>query len=144
VKSTVLEYLSEGKPGNRLLRSGILADIRVTADGRTNSLVVTAPEESMPLMEELIKQLDRRTSTVAEIKVFLVAEQRCQIDGRADAATVRDRCQSAKHSRPVGHPGRGADDASSGLVPLKFSVDARTNSIVAVGAAESLRVVEAS
>jgi len=36
----------------------------------------------------------------------------------------------------------GAEKASS-VVPLKFSVDARTNSIVAVGTAEALQVVEA-
>ncbi|MFG0294613.1 MAG: type II secretion system protein GspD, partial [Maioricimonas sp. JB045] len=37
----------------------------------------------------------------------------------------------------------GADDVSSSLVPLRFSVDARTNSVVAIGGADALTVVEA-
>ncbi len=144
VKSTVLQFLSSDGPGERLLQSGILADIRITADGRTNSLVVTAPESSMLLVEELIKQLDRQTTTVAEIKVFGLTNS----DARSMVtllealfATSAGNNQNAQDR--LGIQVAGAEDASSGLVPLKFSVDARTNSIVAVGAAESLRVVEA-
>ncbi len=37
----------------------------------------------------------------------------------------------------------GAEDASSGLVPLRFSADVRTNSIIAIGGGDALRVVEA-
>jgi len=143
VKSTVLQFLSADGPGERLLRSGVLSDIRVTADGRTNSLVVTAPEESLPIIEELIKQLDRPTSTVAEIKVFSLTNG----DARSMVTLLEQLFTNAANSQNaqnrLGIQVAGAEDASSGLVPLKFSVDSRTNSIVAVGAAESLRVVEA-
>ena len=36
-----------------------------------------------------------------------------------------------------------ADDASSSLVPLKFSVDTRTNSVIAVGSEDAMTVVQA-
>jgi len=73
-KSVVLEFLATDGKAGRLVRSGILADIRVTADTRMNSLIVTAPEQSMELMAALIRQLDQPTSTVAEIKVFSMAK----------------------------------------------------------------------
>lgn len=143
VKSTVLQFLSDEGPGQRLLQSGILADIRISADGRTNSIVVTAPEASMMLMEELIKQLDRQTTTVAEIKVFGLTNG----DARSMVTLLEQLFANAANDQNaqdrLGIQVAGAEDASSGLVPLKFSVDSRTNSIVAVGAAESLRVVEA-
>lgn len=143
VKSTVLQFLSPEGPGERLLRSGILADIRITADGRTNSLVVTAPEESMTILEELIKQLDRQTSTVAEIKVFSLQNS----DAKSMVTLLEQLFANAANQQNaldrLGVQVAGAEDASSGLVPLKFSVDSRTNSIVAVGAADALRVVHA-
>lgn len=48
----------------------MLADIRITPDTRMNSLILSAPEQSIPLLEELIRQLDQPTAAVAEIKVF--------------------------------------------------------------------------
>jgi general secretion pathway protein D len=152
VKSTVLQFLSpDGDAGERL-RSGILADIRIASDVRTNSLVVTAPEESLPLLEALVKQLDRPAATVAEIKVFALS--------KADATTSAELLQQlfsgqSQNQRQGGGnrqgavgsvPGlqvQGADDASSTLIPLRFSVDVRTNSIIAIGGAEAMRVVEA-
>src|SRR5690606_11583001 len=37
----------------------------------------------------------------------------------------------------------GATDISNSLIPLRFSVDVRTNSVVAIGGADALNVVEA-
>lgn len=145
VKSTVLQFLASDGVGERLLRSGILADIRVTADGRTNSIVITAPEESMVMLEELVKQLDRPTSTVAAIKVFSLQNS----DARSMVELLQQLFDTTGSGNTNGQTPRlgvqvaDASDASSGLIPLKLSVDSRTNSIVAVGAEETLGVVEA-
>ena len=40
------------------------------ADERTNSLVVAAPEETMPIIEEVVKQIDRNIDAITEIEVF--------------------------------------------------------------------------
>ena len=40
------------------------------ADERTNSLVVAAPDETMPIIEEVVKQIDRNIDAVTEIEVF--------------------------------------------------------------------------
>ncbi len=138
-KSVVLQFLTKDDDVEQAVRSGILEDIRVTHDPRTNKLVVTAPQQSMQLIAELIRQLDKPTSLVADIKVFTLANA----DASAMVRLLRDlystQIQAAENAALVA----GAADASSNLIPLRLSIDGRTNSIIAKGAPETLRVVEA-
>ena len=148
-KSAVIQFLAKDKDSSRMVRSGILSDIRVTPDMHANAVIVTASEKSMELIEALINTLDRPTTTVSVIKVFPLEN--------ADASQMVIQLNSLFNNQQQqgGAPGQGglrqalgialanADDASSSLVPLKFSVDQRTNSIIAVGSADALRVVEA-
>ena len=144
-KSAVLQFLSVEKGESRRLRSGILSDIRVTPDPHANALIVTASDKSMDLVEALIKTLDRPTTTVSVIKVFTLAN--------ADAQQMVAQLNALFNNQPQGvgnqqRPQLGialanADDASSSLVPLKFSVDTRTNSVIAVGSADAMSVVQA-
>lgn len=147
VKAAALQFLSVEKGGmSRNLRSGVLSDIRVTPEAHTNSLIVTASERSMDLVGALIQTLDRPTTTVSVIKVFTL--------DNADAQQMVQQLNALFNNQPQGlgnqqRPLLGgialanADDSSSSLVPLKFSVDARTNSVIAVGSADAMRVVEA-
>lgn len=140
VRSAVLEYLVVDDANERRVRSGILGDIRITGDPRSNSIVITAPAESLDLVEQLIRRLDKPSSTVATIKHFMLKN--------ADATSVTSLLnelfgeQTTGQNQQVGVQLVGAENASS-VVPLKFSTDVRTNSIVAVGTAEALEVVEA-
>lgn len=139
VRSAVLEYLVGEGESARKVRSGILADIRLTADDRSNTVVVASPRESMELVLALIARLDKPASSVATIKHFSLKN--------ADAESTRlllDELfgNETTGNTQVGVQLAGAEKASS-VVPLKFSVDARTNSIVAVGTVEALQVVEA-
>ena len=147
VKSAVLQIFNLSGNGEKI-RSGILADIRITPDARANTLVVSASEQSMTLIEELIKQLDRQTTTVSEIKVFTLANADAeQMVTQLNALfnnTQQGQGQGGNQQRQnLGIALEGAADSSSSLVPLKFSVDKRTNSVIAVGAREALGVVEA-
>ena len=142
VKATVLEW----KMGDQLLKSGMLADIRITPDSRANALIVAASEQSMALIEQLIKQLDKPTSTVSVIKVFTLANADAELMVTQLNTLFNGGQTQTGGNRQTQQPGialAGADDASASLVPLKFSVDKRTNSIVATGSADALRVVEA-
>ena len=145
VKSAVLKFLVSDKAGDRELQSGVLSDIRITPDARANSLIVSASEQSMALIEELIKQLDKPTSTVSEIKIFMLANADAELMVTQLNALFNGQTQTGggNQRQAQGLALAGADDASASLVPLKFSVDKRTNSIIAAGAADSLRVVEA-
>lgn len=138
-KSVVLQFLTTDGATERRVRSGILEDIRVTPDARANSLVVTAPEQSMRLMTELIRQLDKPTSMVAEIKVFTLVNA----DATAMARLLEALFQSQAQQQELGIQIAGADDASSNLVPMRLSVDTRTNSILVTAGAEALRIIEA-
>src|SRR5262249_7448883 len=60
--------------------TGILEDIFITPDVRTNSLIISAPQKIMELLLALINDLDTLPSYHADIKVFQLR--------RADAATM--------------------------------------------------------
>lgn len=150
-KSAVLQLL-DTEDGEQMLESGVLSDIRINADLRTNSLVVTAPAESLAVIQALVKRFDQPASLVAEIKHFTLKN--------ADAQSVTTLLNQLFNNQQQGQGGRqggganqqnqqlgiqlsGAEDASSQLIPLKLSTDVRTNSIIAVGGGEALSVVEA-
>lgn len=140
VRSAVLEYLVSDGEQMRKVRSGILSDIRVTGDPRSNTIIVAAPAESMELMAAIIKRLDKPASSVATIKHFTLKNA----DATSTSTLLNDLFgnQTTTQGSQVGVQLAGAENASS-VIPLRFSVDVRTNSIVAIGTAEALEVVEA-
>lgn len=137
-KAMVLEFLTNDGAAQRMIRSGALTDVRIAGDARSNQLTVTAPEESMALLVELITILDQPTSAVADIKAFRLE--------RADATVVAELLQSLFPVTQQGQPAvqlSGADGFGSALIPLRVSVDPRTNTVVVVGNPDIIRMVEA-
>jgi len=142
IKSTILSFVTVDAQGRRLLKSGILTGVRITADARSNSLVVSAPSQNMPLLEALIKQLDVLPAAEAQIKVFTIVN--------GDASSLAEMLQALFGAAQVGGAAPGgvqlqnvAVQGESSIVPLRFAVDVRTNSIIAVGTPGFLTVVEA-
>ena len=129
-----LQFLQIGPEGERLIRSGALANVRITADARSNALIVIGPAASMDLMAALIKQLDELPATEAQIKVFTIRN--------GDATALAEMLQNL-----FGTAAQAAGQAAatfageSAIVPLRFSVDQRTNSIIASGNAGDLNVI---
>ena len=138
-KSVALEFLTTTGGVRDLIRSGILADVRVNFDARSNSLLVTAPESSMHLMEALIAALDQAPGATSEIKVFTLTNA----DAQQSVDTLTTMFESTNQEEQLGIQLAGTEGSSSSLIPLRFSADLRTNSVLAVGSAESLSVVEA-
>ena len=147
-KSLMLRFLSVDGEGQKQLSTGSLGDVRVTADTKTNSLLISAPAESMELFEALIDQLDQVESAPAQLKVYTV------VNGDATSmANMLEELFQVGGGGGGGGGGPGGDQGpamqpqvsaeDSGPVPLRFSVDARTNSIIASGSAGDLIVVEA-
>jgi general secretion pathway protein D len=140
-KSTMLRFLTVDASGKRHLNSGILTDVRITADTRANALLVSAPADSMELLEALIHQLDKLPTAESEVKVFAV--------GDGDATKLKDLLESLfgqqQQQRSADQPAvrTGAAEGESTLVPLRFAADVRTNCIIATGTAGDLGVVEA-
>lgn len=125
----------------------------VAADVPANALIVRGPREGMELIEALVKELDQVPAAESQIKVFTV------LNGDATNMTAMLQQlfgQQVTAGRGTGGLfGAGAQPAlnialqtggpaagESTLVPLRFAVDARTNSIIASGSAGDLLVVE--
>jgi type II secretion system protein D len=134
-----LQFQRLGPDGVELIKSGIMANVRITADIRSNTLIVVGPPSAMDLMSALIEQLDRLPATEAQIKVFTLRN--------ADATAVAETMSSLFGIAPAGTqqavPGAGTPTfaGESAIVPLRFSVDQRTNSIIASGNAGDLNVI---
>lgn len=135
-RSAVLKFLTIDAQGQKVLESGILGDIRITPDPRTNSLLISAPAETIELLAALVEQLDAIPAAVAQIKVFTI------ING--DAASLVEMLRNLLENRTAGlGPQLAGAEGEDSLAPLRFSVDLRTNSIIATGAAGELNIVEA-
>lgn len=136
-KSSVLELLAIDTQGQKVIKSGILSDVKITPDAKANSLIVTAPAESMELVAALIAQMDDAAASVAQIKVFHI------VNGDASSLVTMLRSLLPQQSA-VGESttlARAAEESS--FVPLRYSVDVRTNSIIAAGSAGDLAIIEA-
>jgi len=138
-RSAMLRFLTIDAEGRRLVESGILANVQVTADVRANAVVVSAPPECMELIDTLINRLDSLPAAEAQIKVFTIKN--------SDATNLKDMLETlfAGQAAPGGQSGvaTAPAGAESSLVGLRFAVDVRTNSIIASGSAAELSVVKA-
>ena len=145
-QSSRLSILTVDQDGNRTIESGIAGGVSVTADPNVNALVVRAPAKSMDLIEELIQQLDQLPSAEAKIKVFqlengdatsltILLQELFGLQVTAGQSTSTAAFNSALTSA-------AAAAGESSLVPIRFAVDQRTNSIIASGSGSDLDVVE--
>jgi type II secretion system protein D len=125
-----------GPDGRRMIQSGSLDQIRITPNVRNNTLIVTSPIENMELIEELLDQLDS-PSGQAQLKIFQIVNG----DAASMIQMLRSLLPSQTGSRAIPLPATAAGE--SALVPLRFSVDLRSNSIIATGSEGDLRIVEA-
>ncbi|MDP1560643.1 MAG: secretin N-terminal domain-containing protein, partial [Pirellulaceae bacterium] len=133
-----------------VISSGILFDVKIIANASSNSLVISGPPESLPLVEALIRELDRLPNAETQLKVFTIVN--------GDAQQLFDMLtQLFTQQQQQGGGGFGGFGAqndglsrlplSSGsadqtLVNLRFALELRTNTIIAAGSAGDLQVVE--
>ena len=127
--------------GERVINAGIFAGVVVVAEPNGNHLIVRAPANCMPVIEAVIKSLDSPPLAVAQIKIFTI------ING--DASAMQSVLQTifgvtaggAGATQPMYQMGNANEN--SALVPVRFAVETRTNSIIATGSADMLAMVEA-
>lgn len=135
-RSAALEMLLVQPDGERVVTSGLLDSVTLTPDPRTNSIFVTGPADSLPLVERLIEQLDESPAASAQIKVFQVAN-----GDASDLVTVLRSLFPEAATSSV--PQLSTAEGDTSMVPVRFSVDVRTNTIVATGASGDLQIIEA-
>jgi type II secretion system protein D len=170
-KTTTLRFFSLRQKGPQGVESGLLEDVHITPDTRTNSLLIAAPSRSMDLLVEVIRDLDQPPAARAQINIFQLK--------RSDASTTANLLQqlflgtgatgTGTTARPGGVPGApgtgptipgatGTSGATRPLTPLSLSgttpegaplvefritVDVRTNSILVAGSQSDLDIVYA-
>jgi type II secretion system protein D len=140
IRSRMLQMITIDQQGNRIIDSGVLTDVKVVADARANTLLITAPAESMGLITALVRELDELPAAEAQVKVFTI------ING--DATNLSEMLQQLFGQQQAQQAGQLALQTAAGagestLIPLRFAVDTRTNSIIATGSTGDLAVVEA-
>ncbi|MGB7348009.1 MAG: secretin N-terminal domain-containing protein, partial [Pirellulaceae bacterium] len=143
--STSLSIVALDAEGNRVVSSGILAGATVTANTTANQLVIRAPAPSMPLIAELIRQLDKAPGIDSLVKVFTIENGDAQQLTTALTTLFGDDAATSGTTIGAGNTAGlppATASAESSLVPLRFSPDIRTNSIIVSGSAADLEVVE--
>ena len=131
--------------------------VSASADSRTNSVVVSASEERMVVIEQMIQGLDTATMDIADVKVYHLeyadAENTAELINDVFGNNSSSRSSNQQSSRSFRDPmgmmfGRGggnenANTSSSGSnAEVIASADQRTNSIVVSGPPETLVVIE--
>lgn len=133
-RSAAMELMLEN--GQGVVASGILENTQITINARNNSLIISAPAANFELIENLIRQLDV-PGMVAKIKIFPIAN--------GDAVTLVETLRSLLPSQTGTTQGPQLSSApgESSLAPLRFTVDSRSNSLIATGSEGDLKIVEA-
>ncbi|MBQ7813687.1 MAG: hypothetical protein IJ387_04230, partial [Thermoguttaceae bacterium] len=135
-KFPVLELLSVDESGQRLIQSGVMMDVEVSADVYHNQLIVNAPEDCMEFMAKLIEVLDVAPKK-AEIRFFQVRH--------GDASSIMQTLQSllATSDDALATPTLPQAEGEETFVPVRFAIDTRTNVIIAAAAPRELAIVDA-
>ena len=134
----------DAQRGERVISAGIFSGVSVAADSNGNNLVVKAPKECMDVVRAVIKNLDSPPLAVAQMKIFTIIN--------SDASTLLTMLQTIFQTTTTGGGAAGSvvpnyqlgdSNENSAMVQVRFAAEARTNSIVAVGTADTLAMVEA-
>ncbi len=135
-KFPILELLSVDESGKRLIQSGVMMDVEVTADVYHNQLIVNAPEDCVEFMAKLVELLDVAPKK-AEIRFFQVRH--------GDASSITETLQSllATSDGNLATPTLPQAEGEETFVPVRFAIDTRTNVIIAAAAPRELAIVDA-
>ncbi|HUG89507.1 MAG TPA: secretin N-terminal domain-containing protein [Planctomycetaceae bacterium] len=112
-------------------------DLRLVADARTNSILVTGTDDVLTKVKAVIQELDveepeRRPNRRAEVKVFTLE----QVSAREAAETLRS-LYADRAASPFGRQRGGGDSR------VAIAADERANSVIVTGDEEILNTIEA-
>ncbi len=151
-RKMIIDFVAHRNPetGEEITQKLVHQDVTIVPDAYTNSLLVLAPAGSIDMMRMLIEMLDGIEPQTVSLRVFELlnadAEEmkdlleglfKTQGGGGGDSApqiTLGD--TAAGLAAGVGVGGTG------GVLEVEFSVDKRTNTLIAAGSPAHLRIVE--
>ena len=147
-RQSLLQFITRSKEGADLISSALQEGVLITPDKRTNSLVISAPVENMPLLESLVKAMDSTSPRTAQIRVIslvnadarqmaTVLQQLFRMQGAAGVAAAAAGKQAIRYTLvPKTEDGKEAPSAVLGSAEeaaLTVTVDVRTNSLLVGG-----------
>ncbi len=106
----------------------------VTADDRTNSVMVTAPVETLEVIDGMIKMLDANPAAASDLQVFQLQY--------ADADSAAKLIDSIFDPEGPETTGRRSADPNRRPSKVHASADDRTNSLVVTAPGDLLKVVD--
>ncbi|MCP5526398.1 MAG: hypothetical protein H7A47_06270 [Verrucomicrobiales bacterium] len=145
-RQSLLQFIGRRDRGEEFIASALKEGVLIVPDTRINALVVSAPVDYMPLIEEVISYLDTSAPQIAKIRVFnltnadarqmsLVLSSLFRLEdvGPADA---NDRSVQYTLVKPFGDTTLESARAIIGSAEehaLTVTVDLRTNSLLVGG-----------
>ncbi|MBI5864338.1 MAG: hypothetical protein HZB38_07510, partial [Planctomycetes bacterium] len=148
-QQVVLLYEKVSGDGKGEILKGFRQEVTVIDDVRTNSLVITAPGDAMPLMETLVKAIDVPPDA-AKIRVFPLrnsdAEEMVNMLQKLIPNTGTSGTSGTTSTRQQGTADRQlvleGGSSTGGREQLSFTTDKRTNAVIAAGTKGYLDLVE--
>jgi type II secretion system protein D len=154
-KQMIISFPVDTNPqtGEAILQNLVHQDVTIMPDKATNSLLVMAPTGSIDMMRMLIEMLDRVEPQTVSLRVFELqnadaAEMQKLLEGLFKG---QGKGEGTAPQITLGGEGAGALAAAAGAVggggtggvlEVQFSVDERTNTLIAAGSPAHLRIVE--
>jgi len=157
LRQPLLQFITRSQDGKDLIATALQRGILFTPDRRTNSIVVTAPVENMPLIKQIVDAMDDAAPRMAKIKVFPLenADARTMADVLTELFRLRDVGDTSRRSVSytlVSHekvPGGEDDDGETEVTlgtdaqyALTVTVDVRTNSLLLGGTEHYVKLAE--
>src|SRR5262249_42272470 len=157
-KTTSLRFF--GPPGTGSVEAGVLEDVHITADIRSNSLIVSAPTRTMNLIIALVQQLDQPAAAQAAVNIFTLKKADAvqpanlltqMFTGSSAARPATTGGPTFTPAAPAAAPGGGRQlllvggqpSEGASLISLSISVDDRSNSLIVAGSRNDLDVIQA-
>lgn len=131
------------KDGRESIVSATQQGVVITPEPRTNSLVVSAPVDYMPLLGDLIRELDLLGPPDGDIKVFRLVNADAERMGDLLTALFKlDQAGGAGESMvKYEMSGKSAILGSAEQKALSITVDVRTNSLIVGGTSQYIELV---
>ncbi len=176
-QATVLKYLREvaadqideetGEPMTEMeVSAAIRESITLTPDLRTNTVIISAPKESMGMIEQMIRDLDASSTGSQNVRIFKLVNADAvamaqiltdlfNLSNRGNLYVLKPREYPPGEGEPARMPGPDGERIYAGLenteltaVPddrqqLSITVDTRTNSLLVSGTPQYLDLVGA-
>lgn len=135
------------------IRRLVHEDVHIEPDVRTNSLLVLAPADSIDMLESMVEMLDSVRPITAEIQMYRLRNADAEETQKLLEELFAVGQQGGSKSGAQGETERrlifgaeglagAAAGAVTGSLELAFSIDKRTNTLIAAGSAEYLEIVE--